>query len=155
MIYCKRPMSSVSPHITRDSVGRRVGVWQLCASPEALTLLTNEVWTQQHPAPGVYTVSRCTHWCTQSNSEPVQQSETMSLQNITLFADYSKTLSISICDHFDWLQSLLRAMAARRGGTERVLSKLKHSIDNQNYYEAHQMYRTLYFRWNLRHWYCS
>ena len=39
-------MSSVSPYMTRDSVGRRVGVWQLCASPEALTL-TNEVSTQQ------------------------------------------------------------------------------------------------------------
>jgi len=38
-------------------------------------------------------------------------------------------------------------MATRRGGTERVLSKLKNSIENQNYYEAHQMYRTLYFRY--------
>ena len=37
-------------------------------------------------------------------------------------------------------------MAARRGGVERVLSKLKNSIENHNYYEAHQMYRTLYFR---------
>jgi len=37
-------------------------------------------------------------------------------------------------------------MAGRRGGTERVLSKLKASIENENYYEAHQMYRTLYFR---------
>ena len=37
-------------------------------------------------------------------------------------------------------------MAGRRGGTERVLSKLKTSIENENYYEAHQMYRTLYFR---------
>ena len=37
-------------------------------------------------------------------------------------------------------------MTSRRGGTERVLSKLKTSIENQNYYEAHQMYRTLYFR---------
>ena len=37
-------------------------------------------------------------------------------------------------------------MASRRGGIERVLSKLKNSIDNENYYEAHQMYRTLYFR---------
>ena len=37
-------------------------------------------------------------------------------------------------------------MATRRGGTERVLSKLKSSIENNNYYEAHQMYRTLYFR---------
>jgi len=38
-------------------------------------------------------------------------------------------------------------MAGRRGGTERVLSKLKTSIENENYYEAHQMYRTLYFRY--------
>jgi len=38
-------------------------------------------------------------------------------------------------------------MTARRGGTERVLSKLKTSIENKNYYEAHQMYRTLYFRY--------
>jgi len=38
-------------------------------------------------------------------------------------------------------------MANRRGGTERVLSKLKAHIDNENFYEAHQMYRTLYFRY--------
>jgi len=39
-------------------------------------------------------------------------------------------------------------MTGRRGvGTERVLSKLKAHIDNQNFYEAHQMYRTLYFRY--------
>jgi len=38
-------------------------------------------------------------------------------------------------------------MATRRGGVERVLSKLKNSIENNNYYEAHQMYRTLYFRY--------
>jgi len=38
-------------------------------------------------------------------------------------------------------------MTSRRGGTERVLSKLKSSIENENYYEAHQMYRTLYFRY--------
>ena len=40
-------------------------------------------------------------------------------------------------------------MATRRGGaagTERVMAKLKKSIENENYYEAHQMYRTLYFR---------
>ena len=40
-------------------------------------------------------------------------------------------------------------MSARRGGIERVLSKLKTSIENENYYEAHQMYRTLYFRSDL------
>jgi len=38
-------------------------------------------------------------------------------------------------------------MATRRGGTERVISKLKNSIQNGNFYEAHQMYRTLYFRY--------
>jgi len=38
-------------------------------------------------------------------------------------------------------------MAGRRGGVERVMSKLKTSIENQNFYEAHQMYRTLYFRY--------
>lgn len=39
-------------------------------------------------------------------------------------------------------------MANRRGGTERVMAKLKSSIENKNYYEAHQMYRTLYFRYS-------
>ncbi|XP_023323568.1 Golgi to ER traffic protein 4 homolog [Eurytemora carolleeae] len=38
-------------------------------------------------------------------------------------------------------------MAGRRGGVERVLSKLNSSIENKNYYEAHQMYRTLFFRY--------
>jgi len=39
-------------------------------------------------------------------------------------------------------------MSGRRGvGAERVLTKLKSHIDNQNFYEAHQMYRTLYFRY--------
>lgn len=38
-------------------------------------------------------------------------------------------------------------MANRRGGTERVMTKLKSSIENRNFYEAHQMYRTLYFRY--------
>ncbi|KAK4009808.1 Golgi to ER traffic protein 4 homolog [Daphnia magna] len=32
-------------------------------------------------------------------------------------------------------------------GAERVLQKLKKSIEDGNYYEAHQMYRTLYFRY--------
>ena len=31
-------------------------------------------------------------------------------------------------------------------GIKKVLSKLENSINNGNYYEAHQMYRTLYFR---------
>jgi len=39
------------------------------------------------------------------------------------------------------------AAGRSRGGTERVLSKLKASIENENYYEAHQMYRTLFFRY--------
>lgn len=32
-------------------------------------------------------------------------------------------------------------------GVSRVLEKLENSIKNGDYYEAHQMYRTLYFRW--------
>lgn len=31
-------------------------------------------------------------------------------------------------------------------GVQRVLAKLEASISSENYYEAHQMYRTLYFR---------
>ncbi|XP_002735673.1 Golgi to ER traffic protein 4 homolog [Saccoglossus kowalevskii] len=40
-------------------------------------------------------------------------------------------------------------MAANRnrGGVERVLKKLKASVEAGSYYEAHQMYRTLYFRY--------
>ena len=38
-------------------------------------------------------------------------------------------------------------MTSRRGGTELVMAKLKSSIENKNFYEAHQMYRTLYFRY--------
>ncbi|XP_051176033.1 Golgi to ER traffic protein 4 homolog [Leptopilina boulardi] len=39
-------------------------------------------------------------------------------------------------------------MASQRShGVERVLSKLESSINSGNYYEAHQMYRTLYFRY--------
>jgi len=38
--------------------------------------------------------------------------------------------------------------SARTGpGAERVLLKLRKSIEDENYYEAHQMYRTLYFRY--------
>lgn len=37
--------------------------------------------------------------------------------------------------------------AASRGGVSRVLAKLELSIQSGNYYEAHQMYRTLYFRY--------
>ncbi|XP_014472401.1 PREDICTED: Golgi to ER traffic protein 4 homolog [Dinoponera quadriceps] len=39
-------------------------------------------------------------------------------------------------------------MASRCGhGVQRVLAKLEASINSENYYEAHQMYRTLYFRY--------
>ncbi|KAJ6640020.1 Golgi to ER traffic protein 4 like [Pseudolycoriella hygida] len=37
--------------------------------------------------------------------------------------------------------------ATARGGVNRVLAKLELSIQSGNYYEAHQMYRTLYFRY--------
>jgi hypothetical protein len=37
-------------------------------------------------------------------------------------------------------------------GIKRVLLKLEISINNGNYYEAHQMYRTLYFRYDI--FYC-
>jgi len=32
-------------------------------------------------------------------------------------------------------------------GAERVLIKLRKSVEDENYYEAHQMYRTIYFRY--------
>jgi len=35
---------------------------------------------------------------------------------------------------------------SRVHGVQRVLSKLESSVNAGNYYEAHQMYRTLYFR---------
>ncbi|PSN29474.1 Golgi to ER traffic protein 4 [Blattella germanica] len=37
--------------------------------------------------------------------------------------------------------------SGRVHGVQRVLSKLESSVNAGNYYEAHQMYRTLYFRW--------
>lgn len=38
-------------------------------------------------------------------------------------------------------------MASRYNhGVQRVLAKLEASVNSGNYYEAHQMYRTLYFR---------
>ena len=37
-------------------------------------------------------------------------------------------------------------MAQGSRGVSRVLAKLKNSIEEGKYYEAHQMYRTLYFR---------
>lgn len=42
-------------------------------------------------------------------------------------------------------------MAARRsGGVQRVLDKLEASVTAGNFYEAHQMYRTLYFRYLMQ-----
>lgn len=38
-------------------------------------------------------------------------------------------------------------MASSRGGVQRVLAKLKNSVEDGNYYEAHQMYKTIYFRY--------
>ncbi|EZA55053.1 hypothetical protein DMN91_009509 [Ooceraea biroi] len=38
-------------------------------------------------------------------------------------------------------------MASRYSGVQRVLAKLEASINSGNYYEAHQMYRTIYFRY--------
>ncbi|CAH1795261.1 unnamed protein product [Owenia fusiformis] len=38
-------------------------------------------------------------------------------------------------------------MASNRGGVQRVLAKLNASVEKGDYYEAHQMYRTLYFRY--------
>ncbi|XP_076309077.1 Golgi to ER traffic protein 4 homolog isoform X3 [Tachypleus tridentatus] len=35
----------------------------------------------------------------------------------------------------------------RRVGLDRILSKIKCNIETGNYYEAHQMYKTLYFRY--------
>lgn len=37
--------------------------------------------------------------------------------------------------------------AVSRGGVTRVIAKLETAIATGNYYEAHQMYRTLYFRY--------
>lgn len=36
--------------------------------------------------------------------------------------------------------------ASSTRGISRVLEKLEKSVKDGNYYEAHQMYRTLYFR---------
>ena len=38
------------------------------------------------------------------------------------------------------------AAKTRSGGTQRVLQKLNKSIEDGEYYEAHQLIRTLYFR---------
>jgi hypothetical protein len=37
--------------------------------------------------------------------------------------------------------------ARNRGGVQRVEGKLRASVEKGDYYEAHQMYRTLFFRW--------
>lgn len=37
-------------------------------------------------------------------------------------------------------------------GIQRVLNKLQNSVNKGDYYEAHQMYRTLYFRY-VYFWY--
>jgi len=46
----------------------------------------------------------------------------------------------------------MTASATERGqrGVSRVLTKLDNSIEAGNYYEAHQMYRTLYFRYTAQ-----
>ena len=46
-------------------------------------------------------------------------------------------------------------MAAQRqarsaAGVKRIETKLKSAIDQENFYEAHQLYRTLYFRYVSR-----
>lgn len=41
----------------------------------------------------------------------------------------------------------MAALDRGQRGVSRVLSKLDNSIELGNYYEAHQMYRTLYFRY--------
>lgn len=47
-------------------------------------------------------------------------------------------------------QESLRCSSARnRGGVQRVEGKLRASVEKGDYYEAHQMYRTLFFRWDL------
>uniref|UniRef100_A0A8C8GV90 Golgi to ER traffic protein 4 homolog n=1 Tax=Oncorhynchus tshawytscha TaxID=74940 RepID=A0A8C8GV90_ONCTS len=45
-------------------------------------------------------------------------------------------------------QEALKCSSARnRGGTQRVEGKLRASVEKGDYYEAHQMYRTLFFRY--------
>jgi len=40
--------------------------------------------------------------------------------------------------------------SSRVRGVQRVLSKLESAVNAGNFYEAHQMYRTLYYRWVKR-----
>lgn len=43
-------------------------------------------------------------------------------------------------------ESLRCSNARNRGGVQRVEGKLRASVEKGDYYEAHQMYRTLFFR---------
>lgn len=47
-------------------------------------------------------------------------------------------------------ESLRCSSVRNRGGVQRVEGKLRASVEKGDYYEAHQMYRTLYFRWVWR-----
>ncbi|KAG1648783.1 Golgi to ER traffic protein 4 [Nymphon striatum] len=49
----------------------------------------------------------------------------------------------SLCVHTDMA-------TPRNAGVDRILIKLQASVDSGNYYEAHQMYRTLYYRYSSR-----
>uniref|UniRef100_A0A8C1LRJ1 Golgi to ER traffic protein 4 homolog n=2 Tax=Cyprinus carpio TaxID=7962 RepID=A0A8C1LRJ1_CYPCA len=44
-------------------------------------------------------------------------------------------------------ESLKSSSARNRGGVQRVEGKLRASVERGDYYEAHQMYRTLFFRY--------
>lgn len=46
-----------------------------------------------------------------------------------------------------------RSAKASQRGIERILSQLERSIETGNFYEAHQLYRTLYFRYMAQHKY--
>ena len=49
-----------------------------------------------------------------------------------------------------WKKSKMSAAVSRQArgaaGVSRLLTKLKISLDTENFYEAHQIYRTIYFR---------
>ena len=45
--------------------------------------------------------------------------------------------------------------ARAAAGVGRILAKLKLNIDSGNFYEAHQLYRTLYFRYFLKNSFSS
>lgn len=47
-------------------------------------------------------------------------------------------------------EALKNSSARNRGGVQRVEGKLRASVEKGDYYEAHQMYRTLFFRWVLK-----